>query len=106
MIGCRLAVARLERERIDQLEPARGQRGDRMDEQCSRDSTAPPLWCDREADDHRRLESFAWHRWGRDAHAVEAVRQGVPALRIQPADDSVAIVGEKSFHRVDLNTGP
>src|ERR1700682_228600 len=98
-----LARAGLERERVAQLYSASGERRERRGEKCARDALPAPLRCDREANDDCRLEHFARQRRGFDAHAVEAVRQRIPWLCVQPPDHVRTVKSETPVHGADLD---
>src|SRR6202162_999283 len=94
----KLARAGLERERVDQLYSASGERRERPGEKCARNALPAPSRCDNEAHDDRRLECFARQRRRIDAHPVEAVRQRIPWLCVKPPDHVRTVKGEQPDH--------
>src|SRR2546430_1167163 len=98
-----LARAGLERKRVDQLDSARRERRERPGKKYARNTLPAPLRCDHEADNDCGFECFARQRRGFDAHPVEAVRQRVSWLCVEPADHVRAVKGEKPVHGTNLD---
>ena len=71
---------------------------ERAVEQRARDAAPPPCRVDDEAHDRRGLVRRHVELGGTMREARAGVRQLVVRLRVQPADDVAAGVGEKAFH--------
>ena len=80
------------------------ERRERMREQRARDASPPQRGIDDEAQDDGGFVRGHVERRRRNLEPREAMRQLVPRLRVQPADDAIrVVVREEALHFADLD---
>ena len=84
--------------------PRSRERSERMREQRARDASPPQCRVDDEAQDDGGFVRRHVDRRRRHLQPGEAMRELVPRLRVQPADDATRVViGEEALHFADLD---